>query len=375
MVRWVTALGTTLLAGLFLACGGRVRPSSAGAQRALVLEEAPSEQAVGEPGWLLSGGARDQYVVRRDVQGSRAAWVLEPARDTFGAYGTWMRHIDAADYRGKRVRISASLKTEGATRRADFWARAQAKDSPGDGSGLGGDHQDLPHDSDWTPSAIVMDVPSETAWLEYGVGVAGPGRIWLDGAKLEVVGNDVPLTRRERSPGNSSSHAVRGWILAGDDMPEYAIAADTSTKHAGRASGSLRALVAKPRGFGTLMQSFKEDAYLGKRLRLSAFVKANDVDGWAGLWMRVDGPNGRRSTAFDNMQDRPIKGTSDWTRYEIVLDVASEATNIAFGVLLHGAGQVWIDDVKFEIVDTNVPSTGTSSQERRKAPENLDFDL
>jgi AraC family transcriptional regulator len=25
--------------------------------------------------------------------------------------------------------------------------------------------------------------------------------------------------------------------------------------------------------------------------------------------------------AFDNMQDRPIKGTTDWQRYEVVLDV------------------------------------------------------
>src|SRR6266508_320121 len=89
-------------------------------------------------------------------------------------------------------------------------------------------------------------------------------------------------------------------------MPEYAITPDTSTKHTGRASGSLRSVAPNPRGVGTLMQSFQEDAHLGKRLKLSAFIKADIANGWAGLWMRVDGPNDRRTKAFDNMQDRPM---------------------------------------------------------------------
>ncbi len=166
---------------------------------------------------------------------------------------------------------------------------------------------------------------------------------------------------------------MRGWILGGDDASDYAIVADTSTKHTGHVSGSLRAVASRPRGFGTLMQSFKQDAYLGKRLRLSAFIKTDNVIGWAALWMRVDGPSERRSTAFDNMQDRPIVGTTDWTRYDVVLDVASDTSNIAFGVLLNGAGQVWLDDVRFEIVKSSVPTTGSAKQ--RATPENLDFEL
>jgi len=35
--------------------------------------------------------------------------------------------------------------------------------------------------------------------------------------------------------------------------------------------------------------------------------------------------------AFDNMQDRAIKGTTDWRRYEVVLDVPEDATGIAPG--------------------------------------------
>ena len=54
--------------------------------------------------------------------------------------------------------------------------------------------------------------------------------------------------------------------------------------------------------------------------------------------MRVDGPDSGRHLAFDNMLDRPIKGTTDWTRYAVVLDVDKTAVAIAFGVLAGGEG-------------------------------------
>jgi len=120
------------------------------------------------------------------------------------------------------------------------------------------------------------------------------------------------------------------------------------------------------------MQSFDAKDYLGKRLRLTAWVKAADVRDWAGVWMRVDG-SGTKSLAFDNMENRPIKGTKAWTRCDIVLDVAENATGIAFGILLSGEGKVWISDIGFQVVDKSVPVTssqGTASPQ----PKNLDFD-
>ena len=45
-------------------------------------------------------------------------------------------------------------------------------------------------------------------------------------------------------------------------------------------------------GFGTLMQSFKSNRYRNKRMLFSGVVKTEDVSGWAGLWMRIDGQKG-----------------------------------------------------------------------------------
>jgi hypothetical protein len=162
-----------------------------------------------------------------------------------------------------------------------------------------------------------------------------------------------------------------GWFLAGSEPQSYVLDVDNAVVHEGKSSARL-ASKEVPKGFGTMMQTIDPGEYHGKRLKLSGFVKASKVTDWAGLWMRVDGPEPNHSLAFDNMQGRSIKGTKDWTRYDIVLDVADNAKDIAFGILLHGSGTVWLDDVQFEIVDTSVPTTDMTYQNRK--PANLDFE-
>ena len=163
-----------------------------------------------------------------------------------------------------------------------------------------------------------------------------------------------------------------GWGLTGSDPNDYRVGTDADIAHSGARSGFI---ASRPgaQGFGTLMQSFKAGRYLGKRLRLSAYIRSDEVERWAALWMRVDGAD-HETLAFDNMQDRPIAGTTDWRLYRIVLDVPELAEMIAFGVLLEGPGHVWLDDVEFETVSDDVPTT--SRQTTPIVPErplNLDF--
>jgi hypothetical protein len=72
--------------------------------------------------------------------------------------------------------------------------------------------------------------------------------------------------------------------------------------------------------------------------------------------MRVDAKYHKVLT-FDNMFSRGIKGTNDWKRYEVVLDVPDASETISIGLLLNGAGQVWMDDLKFETVGADVATT------------------
>jgi hypothetical protein len=173
----------------------------------------------------------------------------------------------------------------------------------------------------------------------------------------------------------SAQFVPTGWYRAGMAPQDYDMGIDREVAHNGTSSGFIRSRSTEPRPFGTLMQAFKAEGYLGRRLRLSGYVRAEGVEGWAGLWMRVDGPTGQ-SLAFDNMQDRPIRGTLDWQHHEIVLDVAEGSTNIAFGALLAGKGGIWVDDFEFEVVGRDVPVTDMRKkmQELPSKPRNLGFE-
>ena len=104
-------------------------------------DDVPTRVLPDEGGWVISGGGRAVYQIHRDEEVRRvghATLRLHALGETHGRYGTWMRSISATPYAGKRIRLSAHTKTDSTTRRADFWTRVQAIDSPGDGSGLGG---------------------------------------------------------------------------------------------------------------------------------------------------------------------------------------------------------------------------------------------
>lgn len=121
------------------------------------------------------------------------------------------------------------------------------------------------------------------------------------------------------------------------------------------------------------MQTVKAVRMRGKRIRLSAYLKTEDVR-WAALWMRVDGPE-ETMLGFDNMRDRPIKGTTSWRRYEVVLDVTEASLEVAFGVNLAEQGRVWADDFEFEEVgDDVVPTDLLEGVPDLPEPINLDFE-
>jgi len=97
--------------------------------------------------------------------------------------------------------------------------------------------------------------------------------------------------------------------------------------------------------FGIATARFPIETAAGKRVHYSGYIKTKDITrGWAGLWWRVDGKMG--VLAFDNMEDRGARGTTDWKRYEIDLPVAADVTNINFGALHTGDGSAWFDGLE-----------------------------
>jgi len=125
---------------------------------------------------------------------------------------------------------------------------------------------------------------------------------------------------------------------------EYSLKVDTNVSQNGKNSGLIEFKDGTP--------NFKAWAYdipaiyQGKKIKLTGYIKTENVtDGYAGLWMRID-----PSVAFDNMNKRGIKGTTDWAKYEIELDLnPSKAEKIVVGGLLVGKGKMWIDNLEVTI--------------------------
>jgi len=102
--------------------------------------------------------------------------------------------------------------------------------------------------------------------------------------------------------------------------------------------------------FLPLAQRLAPGAAAGHTLTLSGLIRTENVaQGGAALWLRVDGSAG--SLALDNMGARQPRGTTGWSRFEVMVPVAGNARSIVFGVMLTGSGSAWFDDLKL-LVDT-----------------------
>lgn len=160
-----------------------------------------------------------------------------------------------------------------------------------------------------------------------------------------------------------------GWIIAGSKPTCYEMGIDTSVKGPDSSNVASIKCIKKTKGFGTLMQQCLPGKYKGKKLRVSARLKLKDVKDWAGIWFRTDINYPYTVLSFDNMYDKHLNGTVEWTEYSFEIDVPEETELINYGALLSGTGQIWMDNFKLEIIGEM-----TDKRQIQSEPKNLNFD-
>src|SRR5215831_9325768 len=133
-----------------------------------------------------------------------------------------------------------------------------------------------------------------------------------------------------------------GW---GGGPPET-IFVDNTIVHGGQWAVRLERNASSSGDFSTITKAIPGD-FAGTTIEWRGFLRTEDVSNFTGLWLREDGESG--PVAFDNMQQRQVKGTNGWTEYSITLPLRSEAKQIYFGVLMAGTGKTWADDLQLLI--------------------------
>jgi hypothetical protein len=193
-------------------------------------------------------------------------------------------------------------------------------------------------------SAIKNDIKEDPILLEK----------WIEVEK-EAIKNEswddiaLPLTINPEEQ-RSLQPVQKGWFISGDNPDCYEVGTDKAVVYKKEPSGFIKSKRQNFKGFGTLMQQTSIEGYIGKKLELTAIIKTKDVKQWANLWARLD-DDSMKVLWFDNMQDRPLKGTTNWEQVHITMDIPIESSVLNFGVLLVGPGNVWIND--FSLVELN----------------------
>ncbi len=165
---------------------------------------------------------------------------------------------------------------------------------------------------------------------------------------LLIVSQTVVFSQRAVNESFEQPDHTKGWSLgfSRGGAVGYLVQLDSSTASDGRFSLSIEPDPAgTTRRFGACFSAIPTD-FSGSEITLKAFLKTENIseDGMAGLWMRIDGEG--EMLAFDNMQDRPVKGTTDWKEYTVTLSLSDEAKTVNIGGLMTGTGKMWVDNFR-----------------------------
>lgn len=162
--------------------------------------------------------------------------------------------------------------------------------------------------------------------------------------------------------------APEGWQAAASGGGLFQFGVDRTSRHGGEMSGLIRGSDTARVFFGSLNQGLRADAYRGKRVRLSGWVRTDSLTGLGGgLYLRADFP-GR--SLLDNMAMQRVTGSTDWHQISVVIDVPANAIGLGLGALMSGKGTMLIDDLKLEVVGADVALTKPGLQ-AQNGPDSL----
>lgn len=146
------------------------------------------------------------------------------------------------------------------------------------------------------------------------------------------------------------------WYIQHAGPPSFEFAIDDKVAKDGKQSLRIKRTGAEP--FGLVLQGVRANRFRGKRVRLSAFLRLDNVEAYgtgpladmsgAVLMLRSQGTG---PMVLDDMRDRPLRGTKPWTEVSVEIDVPATATVVEFGATLSGSGTLWADAFALEVVE------------------------
>lgn len=114
-------------------------------------------------------------------------------------FACMMQSIDAHNYRGMKLRLTAKLRCEDADL-GTIWMRVDGTEQRSlrfDNMMQRQENGPLKGTVGWTSRSVVLDIPSEAASLHYGFFLKGHGKVWARNFRLVTVSDTIPVTQIE----------------------------------------------------------------------------------------------------------------------------------------------------------------------------------
>lgn len=123
---------------------------------------------------------------------------------------------------------------------------------------------------------------------------------------------------------------------------------------------------------GTAVQSFDASPYIGKKVRFTAYIRAEiNGPGRAGFYVSERTFQNQYPFVHTNEDDPIVFNT--WEKYTVDYTVSANAYSINIGLFLMGKGKAWIDDISVDIIDEVKDIEKPSPINKQTAENLLDF--
>ncbi|OGF14199.1 MAG: hypothetical protein A2W00_13975 [Candidatus Eisenbacteria bacterium RBG_16_71_46] len=206
--------------------------------------------------------------------------------------------------------------------------------------------------TDWVRRDLRVFVAPSTDIVFVRCGLLGTGQVMFDDASLTL----EPARPPDPLPLRTNLIRDPGFEGAGDDweygLPPFenlVIARDTTVAHSGKASirmeGGLSSMVQARAG---VCQVFPNRDFAGKRVRLSAWVKTDSLQGLAYIKIYCHALDG----VHHDPTPRQFSANTDWTLTSMESDVPPGTYEIWAWVCYNSpaAGRLYYDDVSLEVL-------------------------
>lgn len=232
------------------------------------------------------------------------------------------------------------------------WARKQ----------ISGDHPE------WTPIEARLYIPPSTNVVIVRGGLLGIGEAWFDDFSLTAAParpeRPFPLGKNLLvDPGFEGN--LDDWDFSMPPVEGLRIHVD-AVAH----SGLQSCLIESQRRWrmeiwSHVFQVFNTRALSGKRVRLSGWYKSEDLKNtFACFSVSATGMYGTFAPVVSNAWS----GTNDWTFASYEIDIPPDTYTVWVRAVLNtGAGKVWFDDLRFEVLGDSPKPAAAGATKKRSA--------